>query len=147
METREKMQITDQVCKQAQLMRKGGASQAEVGQLLGISASTVCRMERAGFDKKQYDEDRKIRRAREKKREEAAEETAEEQVPGQIRMEIPEKIQGVPINAMYADEVNREYPESVKLMRFQAAQADKIMMKLEKLNDTLSMILRAVRRD
>lgn len=137
METKEKMQITDQVCKQAQLMRKGGASQAEVGQLLGISASTVCRMERAGFDKKQYDEDRKIRRAREKKREETPEETAEEQVPGQIEMDL---------------QPAEEHEETLgdmqtKMMRFQAAQADKIMMKLEKLNDTLSMILRAVRRD
>lgn len=131
------MQITDQVCKQAQLMRKGGASQAEVGQLLGISASTVCRMERAGFDKKQYDEDRKIRRAREKKREETPEETAEEQVPGQIEMDLQP--------AEEHDETLGEM--QTKMMRFQAAQADKIMMKLEKLNDTLSMILRAVRGD
>ena len=36
--------------------------------------------------------------------------------------------------------------EQVKMMRFQAAQADKIIMKLNQLNDTMNMILRAIRR-
>ena len=34
-----------------------------------------------------------------------------------------------------------------KMMRFQAAQVDKLITKLDKLNDTMSMVLRAVRKE
>lgn len=131
--TKEKVRITDQICKQAQLMRKGGANQIQVAELLGINGSTVSRIEAAGFDKKQYDENRRIRREQEKKARETEEAQAEEQVPGQIEMEFP------PVEQVMSDQT--------KLMRFQAAQADKICMKLEKINDTLNMILRAVRKE
>ena len=64
---------------------------------------------------------------------EAEKETpAEEQVPGQICMELEPK---------------QEMSEQTKLMRFQAAQVDKLIMKLDRLNDTMSMILRAVRKE
>lgn len=86
-------------------------------------------------------------RTREKKKAEKQEAPAEEQVPGQIRMEIPEKPEGVILRAKWADEMSEELPSQVKMMRFQAAQVDKLMMKLDRLNDTMNMILRAVRRE
>lgn len=157
MKEAKKTQITEQICRQAQLMRKGGANQTQVAELLGVNPCTVSRIEAAGFDMEKYTENQKARREREKMLKEhpmrqwsaeiSAEEQPEAQVPGQIRMEIPEKVEGVPINATYADEISREYPENVKLMRFQAGQVDKLIMKLDKLNDTMSMILRAVRRE
>lgn len=70
-----------------------------------------------------------------KKEAEPAEEpeAAEEQVPGQIEMDLTT--------------TKPEMSEQVKMMRFIAGQVDKLYMKLDKLNDTMSMILRAVRKE
>lgn len=46
---KKRVQITEQICKQAQLMKKGGANQTEIGKLLGLNPSTVSRLETAGF--------------------------------------------------------------------------------------------------
>ena len=148
------MQVNDQICKQVQLMRKGGANQTEIGKLLGISAPTISRIEKAGFDVNVYLENKRIAREKEKATKQAEEEehtiSAEdigqpEQVPGQIEMELPKK--------------EPEEPDRiVKLMRFQAHEVDLIVkrisecfdlliLKTDKLNDTLSMILRAIRRE
>ena len=137
MKEAKKVQITEQICRQAQLMRKGGANQAQVAELLGINNSTVSRIEAAGFDFKTYTEQRKARREKEEARKRQAEEQqAEEkaQVPGQIEMDL------TPVE-------KQEMSDQTKLMRFQASQVDKLITKLDRLNDTLSMILRAVRRD
>ena len=66
-------------------------------------------------------------------------------MPGQIRMDL-------------TPEEKPEMSEQVKMMRFQAHQADRIVKaieenavmlntKLDRLNDTLCMILRAVRKE
>jgi hypothetical protein len=70
-----------------------------------------------------------------KKEAEPAEEpeAAEEQVQGQIEMDLTT--------------TKAEMSEQVKMMRFIAGQVDKLYMKLDRLNDTLSMILRAVRKE
>ena len=138
-EAKKKTQVTDQICRQAQLMRKGGANQVQVAELLGINSSTVSRIEVAGFDKKVYDEQRKARREKEEERKKAAEEPAEEQLPGQIEMQLDPEEEIL--------DQKQEMSEQAKMMRFQAAQVDKIIMRLNQLNDTMSMILRAVRRE
>ena len=74
-----KVRITEQICRQAQLMRKGGANQLQVAELLGINGSTVSRIEAAGFDFQKYLENRRIRREKEQKRALEAQD-AEEQV-------------------------------------------------------------------
>ena len=131
MKEAKKTQITEQICKQARLMRKGGANQTEIGKLLGINPCTVSRMEKAEFDFAKYQELLKERRAKERKQPEP--ESAEEQVAGQIAMDLtPEK---------------PEMSDQTKMMRFQAAQVDKLYMKLEKINDTLCQILRAIRKE
>ena len=82
----------------------------------------------------------KAKKERERIRATAEEPEAEEQIPGQIEMEL-----GV---APYPEPVkNIDIIDQTKLMRFQAAQVDKMITKLDKLNDTLSMILRAVRKE
>ena len=76
--------------------------------------------------------------AEEYKREQEAKQ-AEEQIPGQMEMELDPE-----------EEIIDQKPEmtdQVKMMRFQAAQVDKIIMRLNQLNDTMSMILRAVRKE
>ena len=130
MKEAKKTQITEQVCKQIALMRKGGASQTEIGKLLGMNPCTVSRVEAAGFDFGTYTENNKQRRIREKKQP-AEEPAAEEQVAGQIEMELTV--------------AKPEMSEQTKLMRFQAAQVDKVVMKLDQIYNMASMILRAVR--
>lgn len=77
----------------------------------------------------------KAKKERERNRATAEEPEAEEQIPGQICMELePEH-----------DETLGEM--QTKMMRFQAGQIDKLIVKIDKLNDTLSMILRTVRRE
>ena len=72
-------------------------------------------------------------------------EEIETKIPGQIEMELPKKEQEEP------DRI-------VKLMRFQAHEVDKIVkamsecfdlliMKVDTLNNTMSMVLRAIRRE
>ena len=155
MKEAKKTQITEQICKQIQLMRKGGANQTEIGLLLGINPSTVSRIEKAGFDVKTYLENKRLAREKEKaakavtvelvydptiaeeyRREQ--EQKAEEQVPGQMEMDLKPK--------------PAEHDETLgdmqtKMMRFQAGQIDKLYMKLETINDTMSQILRALRKE
>lgn len=132
-EAKTKVQITEQICKQIRLMRKGGANQTEIGALIGINPSTVSRIEKAGFDVEKYLENKRMAREKEKAaKEQPAEEPAEEQVPGQIEMDLEPK---------------PEMSETTKMMRFQAAQVDKLYMKLETINDTLNQILRALRKE
>ena len=151
-EAKTKMQITEQICKQIRLMRKGGANQTEIGALLGINPSTVSRIEKAGFDVEKYLENKRLAREKEKaakekttvelvydpsiaeeyRREQEAK-AAEEQVPGQMEMDLKPK--------------QAEMSEQTKMMRFLAGQMDRLYMKMETINDTLSQILRAVRKE
>ena len=62
MKEAKKMQVTDQICKQVQLMRRGGANQTEIGMLLGVNPCTISRIESAGFSYEQYLENRRTRR-------------------------------------------------------------------------------------
>lgn len=150
MKEAKRVQITEQLCKQALLMRKGGANQTEIGMLLGVNPCTISRIEAAGYDLRKYTEMRKIRRETEEKRkQEKAEQpteklalkpggnyqlAVEEQVPGQVEMELVET-------------KPQEMSDQVKMMRFQAAQVDKLVLKLDHINDTLSMILRVMRKE
>lgn len=133
MKEAKRTQVTDQICKQIQLMRRGGANQTEIAALLGISAPTISRIETAGFDVNKYLENKRISREKEKQKQEP-EEPEEEQVPGQIEMEL--------VAAKPA-----EMTDQVKLMRFQAGQIDKLVLKLDHINDTLNMILRVMRKE
>lgn len=146
MKEAKKMQITDQICKQIQLMRKGGANQKEIAELLKISAPTVSRIETAGFDLNRYLENKKASREKEKQaKQEPEAQPAEEQVPGQIEMDL-------------AEAKPSELTDQVKMMRFHAHMTETIVARIEKaevqictkldrLNDTLCMILRATRRE
>ena len=138
-EAKKKTQITDQICRQAQLMRKGGANQLQVAELLGINGSTVSRIEAAGFDLKTYQENRRVRKEKEEEKKRKEEQPAEEQLAGQIEMQLDPEEEIL--------DQKPEMSEQTKMMRFQAAQVDKIIMRLNQLNDTMNMVLRAVRQE
>ena len=152
-----KVAITQDLCRMVELMLKGGAQQKEVGERLGISKATVSRIKTAGYDAEQYRKNTTERVEKENLAEMTEEEKqilgikypltvervetseggvsvtarqAEEQVEGQMEMELP-----LPVTITAED-------LQVKLMRFQAAQVEKVLAKLEKINDNLCQILR-----
>ena len=151
MKEAKKTQITELICKQAQLMRKGGANQTEIGHLLGVNPCTISRIEAAGFDLETYTRNMRERRAKEKEKDartkvelvydpsiaeeyrKEQEAKAEPQIEGQIEMELTT--------------LKPEMSEQTKMMRFQAAQVDKLIMKLDQIYNINSMILRAVRKE
>ena len=152
-----KVAITQDLCRMVELMLKGGAQQKEVGERLGVSKTTVSRIKTAGYDAEQYRKNTTERVEKENMAELTEEEKqilgirypltvekvemseggvsvtarqAEERVEGQMEMELP-----LPVTITAED-------LQVKLMRFQAAQVEKILAKLEKINDNLCQILR-----
>ena len=133
-EAKKKTQVTEQLCKQVQLMRKGGANQTQIGKLLGVNPCTISRIEKAGFDLKIYNENTKARREKEqKKAQEPEKPEAEEPIAGQIEMELTTE--------------KPDMSDQTKMMRFQAAQVDKLIMKLDQIYNMASMILRAIRKE
>ena len=132
--------VTEELCRKVQLMMAGNPDQKEVARLLGTSATTVSRIKAAGFDYATFLANTDRRRVEQQNaRADAAIErinkeiekvrAAEAQpVPGQIRMEIPEK----PLEAE-----KPEMSEQMKMMRFIAGQVEKI---IEKLDEVLAAV-------
>ena len=121
--------ITQELCRKAQIML-AGAKVPEVAKLLGIGESTLKRIRQYGFDAEAYKKALEDRREPEKKEEKPA----EEQVPGQISMD------------MLAKEEKPELSEQTKMMRFQAAQVDKLYMMLNRINDNICQLIRMMEK-
>ena len=145
---KERVVIDQKMCRMVELMLKGGAAPKEISEQLGISKTTISRIKSAGFSAEQYEKD-KTQRVIEEKTKATAEEQPEREpeVPGQMQMEIP-------VDYMEAAKIEREIstakPEQndqAKMMRFVAAQVDKVIMKLDQIYNLESMILRAVRKE
>ena len=133
--------VTEELCRKVQLMMAGNPDQKEVARLLGTSATTVSRIKAAGFDYATFLKNTEARKIEQqavknveaiKKLDAAIKQVraAEEQtVPGQIRMEIPEK----PLEAE-----KPEMSDQVKMMRFIAGQVDRIVKALEEVKKALN---------
>ena len=143
---KERSKIDQKLCDTVKMMMAGkDAKVSQVVELLGISQATVNRIRQAGYSLEQFNKDKSSRNERKKElkgKKQAEEQEKEEQVPGQISMDLQP-----------AEEQKPEMSDQTKLMRFQAGQAEKIigqmmvnvdalLMKMDRLNDTLSMILR-----
>ena len=153
-----KVEITNEMCRQAQLLIKGGATNKEAGSFLGVSPATVSRIRSAGYDLFKYlqnTDERRIRENDKKVDKRITEALAVAQVPGQMAMVLPE------------EKEQQEPADENKMMRFLAGKMDKIIkeieggradiqcshsekmkliweitIKLDKLNDNLCQILR-----
>ena len=135
--------VTEELCRAVQLMMAGNPDQKEVARLLGTSATTVSRIKAAGFDYQTFLKNTELRKIEQQtvKAEEAVEKinaeidkvrAAEAQtVPGQIRMEIPEK----PLEAE-----KPEMSEQVKMMRFIAGQVDRVVKVMRELGEVLAAL-------
>ena len=112
----------------------------QIGAVTNCDASTAGKIIKCG-SWEGYCEFRKekARKQQERARKAAEEQPAEEQVPGQITMQLDPE-----------EEILDQKPEmsdQVKMMRFQASQVDKLALKLDHINDTLNMLLMAVRKE
>ena len=129
--------IDQALCDHARLLMAGGAKAPEAAEILGIGVSTLYRMKAAGYSAEAYLQNTEKERQKQmnyEMREVSATYTgtdaqAEEQLPGQMRMELP------------------EVKEETKQMRFQAAMVDRLVSELDKINDTLNMMIRVLRKE
>lgn len=133
---KERTQITQELCDHVRILLAGGANLNKAAEITKTGHATISRIKAAGFSAEVYRQNQLKQKEKEKK-------VAEEQLTGQMQMDL-----------QAAEEPKAEMSDQTKLMRFQAHQVDKIMMmqqgimnKLEKLNDTMSMVLRAIRKE
>lgn len=141
-----RVEITNVLCRKVQLLIKGGATNKEAGELVGVSAATVSRIRTANYDPFKYQQNTEARRKEEieykltdpglpkLERFVHTDEYAEkehEQVPGQMTMFMPAG-GGEPMPVV----------DENKLMRFLAGKIGEVTTKLDKLNDNLCQILR-----
>ena len=144
--------ITEKVFSSIMILHEANPelNSTQIGKVFKVDASTVGKMIRCGTWER-YKEFKKEKaekgRQREAARRAAEEQTAEVQVPGQIEMELKP-----------AEEPKQEMSEQTKMMRFlagrfelieksQALGVEMLRMEIDKLNDTMSMVLRAIRRE
>jgi len=153
-----RLNVTQGLCDHVQILMKGGATAKTAGFLTGISQSTVSRIMAAGYDAEQFKANNEQRREKDNTERQRIKQlrtanelqsiysptpdelrftqtqakAPEDQVPGQMTMDL-------------LGNVKMEEPQDMnKMMRFQAAQVDKILMKLSQLNDNVCQLLRAV---
>ena len=142
---KERIVIDESLCRMVELMLKGGANRKEIQERLGISNATISRIKTAGFSGEQYAANTAMRVQNAKAGTWVQE--AEKQAPGQMEMELPVKYEEVVKTEREITTESAEKSDQVKMMRFQAAQVDKLIMKLDQIYNTASMILRAVRKE
>ena len=125
--------VDDKTAENMKTLAGFGFSPEVIGEKCGGYSGTVVRkLAAAGFDIPKYKALKKEENSRKQQR--SNDDQAGETLPGQIEMELVETKPA-------------EMTDQVKLMRFQAAQVDKLSLKLDHLNDTLHQILRVLRKE
>ena len=142
---KERTQITQELCDHVRILLAGGANIDKAAQITKTGHATVSRIKAAGFDAEVYRKQQQKRQA--KKKPQVVLEINHEELDGQMKMDL-----------QAAEEPKAEMSDQTKMMRFQAGQAEKIigqmmvnvdalLMKMDRMNDTLGQILRAVRKE
>ena len=151
---KERTQITQELCDHVRILLAGGAGNNKAAEITKTGHATISRIKAAGFDAEVYRKNQ-LKRQEKKPAELMPEGTYEwktgDEFPGQLRMDLPP-----------AKGPRAEMNELTRLIRFQASQVDKIcekitnqaiiindtlLVKLDRINDTLCQILRAVRKE
>ena len=145
---KERTQITQGLCDHVKILLAGGANLNKAAEITGTGHATISRIKAAGFSAEVY---RKNQLKQKAKKPEVVLTINHEELDGQMKMDLQD-----------AEEPKAEMSDQTRLMRFQAAQADKIcekitkqaviinetlLVKLDRINDTLCQILRAIRRE
>ena len=140
MKAEERKEVTQQTCDDVKRMLEAGLKQKDAARILRLDPSTISKIKNAEYRLETYLENRREWNKKAKagpadgpadgRRTEELKPEREPEVPGQIRMELAEE--------------KPEMSDHVKMMRFQAAQADRIVMALSGIRDLLGQVLRAV---
>ena len=133
-----KRTIVDQkMCDMVRMMMAGKPKIKTVADMLGVGASTIQRIQAAGFDAQKYKQLTGERKAKERQDKEPAADNSE-QVPGQMKMFFPEG-GGAQVPMM----------DENKLIRFLAGKIDLlsgwmagVVEKMDKITDNQAQILR-----
>ena len=133
-----KRTVVDQkMCDMVKLMMAGKPKIKTVANMLGVGASTIQRIQAAGFDAQKYKQLTGERKAKERQdKEPAAEENQE--LPGQIKMFFPEG-GGAPVQMMDENKLIRFLTEKIDLLSFWMAG---VVEKMDKITDNQAQILR-----
>lgn len=142
---KERTQITQELCDHVKILLAGGANIDKAAEITKTGHATISRIKAAGFDAEVYRKNQQKRQA--KKKPEVVLTIKHEELDGQMKMDL-----------QAAEEPKPEMSDQTKMMRFQAGQAEKIigqmmvnvdalLMKMDRMNDTLGQILRAVRKE
>ena len=144
---KERTQITQELCEHVRILLAGGANLNKAAEITGTGHATISRIKAAGFSAETYRKNQQQKK--EQKKPELVRTINHEELAGQMEMDLQAAEE--PKGDWRKDFIQSE---QTRMMRFQAHQADKIMMmqqgvmnKLEKVNDTLNQILRAVRKE
>ena len=147
-----KVVIDQALCRKVELLVKGGAKHTEVAQICGISAATVSRIRTSGYDAEQFKQNNDKRREEEQKKRITALDKAIEEVRSDenatkdsLLMSSalvigPQHMKDQLSGQMEMDLVKKEEPaktapdEMTKLMRFWAAQMQKLVDAIDKLS-------------
>ena len=143
---KERSVITQAMCDHVKILIKGGATVKQAAQITGTSPATITRIRQAEYDVVKYNQNNDRRRIEEKDRK--ADERIRQLVedlkhPGQMKMEL---VYDPAVAEEYKKEQEQKQEEN-RMMRFQAGQVSLLLSKLDRLNDTMSMILRAIRKE
>ena len=144
--SKERLVIDQALCDLVRYVLQGGANVKEAAKMTGASTATISRIRAAGYSADRYMENTKQRLKDERiqQRLEAQGMTdhgsefanfTKDALKGQLKMELP------------AEEQKPEMSEQAKMMRFQAAQVDKLYMMMNRINDNLCQLLRAIRKE
>lgn len=156
--SKERLKITQPLCVTAKFMLDRGGTITETAQLLGISQSTLSRIQAADFDAEKYAAQLETRRAEDQRKREE-QKPAEDQVPGQMEMELPAKKNEEECHAVpYKVLESMIYDNTMKLIQcfcgkneanklLLQKQMDNLSMKLTTINDNLCQLIRCMRKE
>ena len=133
-----KRTIVDQkMCDMVRMMMAGRPKIKTVADMLGVGASTIQRIQAAGFDAQKYKQLTGERKAKERQDKEPAADNSE-QVPGQMKMFFPEG-GGAPVPTMDENKLIRYLAGKIELLSgWMAGVAEK----MDKITDNQAQILR-----
>ena len=137
---KERAVITQELCTHVKILLAGGASGQQAAKITNTSSGTISRIKMAGFDYATYMANTEKRRITEKNKKADA---AIAQAISNLRQEEKQEPEQMRVELVYDPSIAEEYRreqeqkndmnEQTKMMRFQAAQVDKIVKKLDEI--------------
>ena len=137
---KERTVINQELCTHVKILLAGGATGLQAAKITNTSSGTISRIKLAGFDYATYMANTEKRRITEQNKKADA---AIAQAISNLRQEEKQEPEQMRVELVYDPSIAEEYRreqeqknemnEQTKMMRFQAAQVDKIVKKLDEI--------------